>query len=38
MWRFNIIIIFIIIVSTLRGQGRLTINDGVVSINGDFYT
>lgn len=34
MRRFNIIIIFIIIVSTLYGQGRLTINDGVVSING----
>ena len=34
MRRFNIFIIFFIIVSTLHGQGRLTINDGVVSING----
>jgi len=30
----TIFIIFLIIVSTLHGQGRLTINDGVVSING----
>lgn len=31
---FNIFIMFFIIVSTLHGQGRLTINDGIVSING----
>ena len=31
---FTIFISFLIIVSTLHGQGRLTINDGVVSING----
>lgn len=34
MRRFNIFISFFIIVSTLHGQGRLTINDGIVSING----
>ncbi|HOB27658.1 MAG TPA: hypothetical protein PKJ07_05915, partial [Bacteroidales bacterium] len=34
MRRFNIFISFFIIVSTLHGQGRLTIYNGVVSING----